>query len=73
MKTLITGMMLLIIFTGCHPRDMAMMNMNGTKNDYKDCLKNFPNDNARCETQRKLYEIDRDAVEATSRGHIKVK
>jgi hypothetical protein len=62
-----------LIVTGCAPRDVAMMNMNSSKSKYKECLEAFPNDSEKCETQRKLFEIDRDAVEATSRSHIKVK
>jgi hypothetical protein len=40
------------------------MDMLSSKKKYKDCLIANPNDHSKCEVLRKLYEIDKDAVEA---------
>lgn len=73
MKIYLLGVLLIMFLAGCHPREVAMWNMHGSKDDYKACLQANPDNASKCEVQRQLYEVDRDAVEATSRGHIKVK
>ena len=40
------------------------MDMLSSKTKYKDCLIANPNDHSKCEVLRKLYEIDKEAVEA---------
>ena len=40
------------------------MDMLSSKTKYKDCLIANPNDYSKCEVLRKLYEIDKEAVEA---------
>jgi hypothetical protein len=63
-----------LAITGCqHPGIVAMKNMNSSKDNYKDCLKAFPGEPSKCETQRRLFEVDRDAVEATTTDQVKVK
>jgi hypothetical protein len=42
----------------------AQMDILSSKTKYKDCLIANPNDHSKCEVLRKLYEIDKEAVEA---------
>ena len=62
------GMVILIclLLGGCPPatRMAAQLDMQSSKSEYKDCLKAYPNDESKCEGLRKLFEIDKEAVEA---------
>jgi hypothetical protein len=72
MKLYLPVVLSIVFLVSCHPRTNAMWNMQSSKSNYKECLEKAA-DPAQCETQRKLFEIDKDAVEATSQGNIKVK
>ena len=55
-----------LVLGGCTPatRMSAQMDVLSSKTKYKDCLITNPNDHSKCEVLRKLYEIDKEAVEA---------
>ena len=66
MKILFGAFVSLLVFTGCsvHPILSTGDDMQASKTKYKDCLIAYPNDHSKCEGLRKLYEIDKEAVEA---------
>lgn len=59
---------LMFVFTfllvGCAPHLTAGWDMNTSKEKYKECLEANPDDHQKCEQLRKLFEVDRSAVEA---------
>ena len=56
----------LIFLAACAAYQTAGWDMENSKEQYKDCLIKNPNDVSKCETLKKLYEIDKEAVHAIS-------
>jgi hypothetical protein len=62
-----------LAITGCHPRTSAGYDMQSSKGKYIDCLKAYPNDDSKCEGLRKIYEVDKGAMEAIGGNKTNVK
>ena len=65
------AIMACLVISGCPPSAVLMSDMQSSKTKYKECLEAYPtvmgvgiNDVSKCEGLKKLYEVDRDAVEA---------
>jgi len=62
-----------LTISGCHPSRLASWDLHGSKADYKNCLKAYPNEDSKCEGLRKLYEIDKDTVDSHTGNKTNVK
>lgn len=60
-----------LLISGCPPRVAMQSDLQSSKTKYKDCLIAYPHDASQCDTLRKLYEVDKDAVEALGEGRNK--
>ena len=58
------AIMACLVISGCPPHIALKNDMQSSKTKYKECLEAYPNDVSKCEGLKKLYEIDKDAVEA---------
>jgi hypothetical protein len=66
MKKICIVILAVLFITGCvgFPRTDAMSDLQKSKASYKECLANNPNDSAKCEALKQLFEVDRDTVES---------
>ena len=58
------AIMACLVISGCPAHVVVLSDMQSSKTKYKECLEAYPNDVSKCEGLKKLYEIDKDAVEA---------
>ena len=58
------AIMACLVISGCPPHVVLVSDMQSSKTKYKECLEAYPNDVSKCEGLKKLYEVDKDAVEA---------
>ena len=58
------AIMVCLVISGCPPNIVLISDMQSSKTKYKECLEAYPNDASKCEGLKKLYEVDKDAVEA---------
>ncbi len=67
MKTLVCLLFFILLFCGCDvsARIKCRNDMVRSKDAYKQCLEQYPDDPSKCETLRKAYEADLNAYQAT--------
>ncbi len=65
-RLVITGLAIMacLVISGCPPNVVLISDLQSSKTKYKECLEAYPNDVSKCEGLKKLYEVDKDAVEA---------
>ena len=65
-RLIIAGLAIMacLVISGCPPNQLIIGDMHSSKTKYKECLQAYPNNVSKCEGLKKLYEIDKDAVEA---------
>ena len=62
-----------VLFTGCAAHMTAGWDMENSKTKYTDCLKAYPNDESKCEGLRKIFEINKEAVEAVRGNNVNIR